>query len=1505
MAAAGAEGHDALGFKEDDAMRFIFGEDIMGMDDHAAFDRSLMELQVFKEVFCATATPARLPAEADLGFADHLQLPEPPAVPAPPPTAQVDLKPQEQHTHCPPQHQNESAAATVDLQVQGHALSNTDPNGVGQAVAEMDAAAFQGLMGFWQDGATKSATDLLRIFDDQHQHAFGAGVLDSILQMQGPPQDAAAGMCDAVGLGGSSSTSAVDDPMPSYTEALAEISEFQSDTLLSDPFLHQWLNDQQQIPSGACLAFDQGQMVDTGHLLYTTTTDLLSDAGVEQYPSYSKANHGTATMPQQTQYWFGPDQYTELETIFQNGTPDANISSLDDLDLHGCSSLNSDPTAPSNKKTLGRDLPDQLEAHAHSLFKDAGWTIKPRKRNDRAKMASYFTAPNREAVHTSLTQAWKFCGKKLHEASTDSERGRYPKEWSDVDAFWKDLTDTMAWVDKMLMDQQNALTLLQRWQILDPFIAVVFISRKITALQQRKTLRAVDSSTFVLDDSTDMPSESKSTHKANDLSVSRMIQSTPVITDSDCSTLATESYNGQQALQSCLDVEDSNNRDMNPKLCRTKILNFEASNQTENHVYEGDGTGQIYAQEKIVNNSVKKVRKKSKMISDIDAAGLEGLYSQSLLQPSMENVLDHEATIVAMSMSDLENINAFEEYSIYSAVGTLKTYLKSELEPVKLNENGRSDKCDMLLPSECMQPSMLCSDKRIQELRECNTSSETHCTATELDSTVSCLADKVQKNLLSSHGHFSKDSQSDPTDNIVPVDLARQFNAADLETDLTRESQTCNTVTVKRKLKCWEKYVKKRPRELRINDDDLLMAAIVKNKDLVFTAGFSDAENFRKLKSPKRGNKLLLRTTGKAGTNLLGGKRISLARKTVICWLIATGFVTVKDVIQYRDLKSNKVVKDGRVTWEGIICNCCTNTLSVSDFKAHAGCSLPKSSLGLFLQSGKSYTLCQVEAWSAEYMSRRSNACGRKVEAIDENDDTCGFCGDGGELLCCDNCPSTYHQACLSTKELPEGSWYCHNCTCQICGRSISDKEVSVFSAIFKCLQCGDSYHDTCIEQQNLPSEGKRSDAWFCGRYCKEIYTGLHGHVGMDNILDNGLSWSILRCNNDGQKLHSFRRIAHLTECNTKLAVALTVLEECFIRMVDPRTGVDMIPHVLYSKGSNFARLDYQGFYTVILEKGDEILCVASIRVHGTKAAELPFIATSVDYRRQGMCQRLMNIIEQMLRSFHVKMLVLSAIPQLVSTWVSGFGFKPIEHNERKQLHNVNLMLFPGTSLLTKRLDGIMATTTGVEKCVNDVSGLPNDKCMPSGKASEHLEFHDLDLSGREFKVDVSVNDPFRTLKHECGSAAWLQSTKVGCWGSVISLRGKFLLCPLLCCRLLRVGQYCLSNLQLNSSCNCKIEKFADVCWRLTEVTDGPFCGKAGEVSLLMRRKRCWTASNPPACSAICACLVYATDINSSSQPHCSKRRMQILSPVAVAKLTTSPASCCRNRSISRFSKMV
>lgn len=48
------------------------------------------------------------------------------------------------------------------------------------------------------------------------------------------------------------------------------------------------------------------------------------------------------------------------------------------------------------------------------------------------------------------------------------------------------------------------------------------------------------------------------------------------------------------------------------------------------------------------------------------------------------------------------------------------------------------------------------------------------------------------------------------------------------------------------------------------------------------------------------------------------------------------------------------------------------------------------------------------------------------------NMEICRLCGDGGELLCCDSCPSSYHTYCLvpALKDVPEGDWHCPRCAC-------------------------------------------------------------------------------------------------------------------------------------------------------------------------------------------------------------------------------------------------------------------------------------------------------------------------------------------------------------------------------------------------------------------------------------------------------------------------------------------
>ena len=100
-------------------------------------------------------------------------------------------------------------------------------------------------------------------------------------------------------------------------------------------------------------------------------------------------------------------------------------------------------------------------------------------------------------------------------------------------------------------------------------------------------------------------------------------------------------------------------------------------------------------------------------------------------------------------------------------------------------------------------------------------------------------------------------------------------------------------------------------------------------------------------------------------------------------------------MIQYRNPKNIAVVKDGLVTRDGILCTCCNNMLSVSEFKLHAGFKMKRPCLDLFMESGKPFTLCQLEAWSSEYKARKSATRTDQVEATDENDGRCGLCGDG------------------------------------------------------------------------------------------------------------------------------------------------------------------------------------------------------------------------------------------------------------------------------------------------------------------------------------------------------------------------------------------------------------------------------------------------------------------------------------------------------------------------------
>lgn len=47
-----------------------------------------------------------------------------------------------------------------------------------------------------------------------------------------------------------------------------------------------------------------------------------------------------------------------------------------------------------------------------------------------------------------------------------------------------------------------------------------------------------------------------------------------------------------------------------------------------------------------------------------------------------------------------------------------------------------------------------------------------------------------------------------------------------------------------------------------------------------------------------------------------------------------------------------------------------------------------------------------------------------------EPEEVCDRCGFGGELLCCDKCPSLYHLECVDPplRRVPRGEWLCSSC---------------------------------------------------------------------------------------------------------------------------------------------------------------------------------------------------------------------------------------------------------------------------------------------------------------------------------------------------------------------------------------------------------------------------------------------------------------------------------------------
>ncbi|XP_022944249.1 uncharacterized protein LOC111448757 [Cucurbita moschata] len=417
----------------------------------------------------------------------------------------------------------------------------------------------------------------------------------------------------------------------------------------------------------------------------------------------------------------------------------------------------------------------------------------------------------------------------------------------------------------------------------------------------------------------------------------------------------------------------------------------------------------------------------------------------------------------------------------------------------------------------------------------------------------------------------------------------------------------------------------------------------------------------------------------------------------------------------------------------GIFCSCCNSEVSPSQFEAHAGwASRRKPYLHIYTSNGVSLHELSI-----------SLSKGRKFSSND-NDDLCSICADGGDLLCCDGCPRAFHRDCVPLPCIPTGTWYCkycqnlfqkekfveHNANAVAAGRVagvdpieqittrciriVKTMEVEVggcalcrchdFSksgfgprTVILCDQCEKEFHVGCLKEHNMENlkelpQGK----WFCCPECNRINSALEKLVALggeklpESILvsvqkkieDKGsasinnlkIRWRVLNW-----------KMSPSDETRSLLSKAVSIFHDCFDPIVDPASGRDFIPSMLY--GRNIRGQEFGGIYCAVLTVNESVVSAGIFRIFGIEVAELPLVATDTNFQGQGYFQSLYSCIERFLGFLNVKNLVLPAADEAESLWINKFGFSkspPEEVMEYKR--HYQMMIFQGTSVLQKAI---------------------------------------------------------------------------------------------------------------------------------------------------------------------------------------------------------------------------
>ncbi|KAL1190730.1 Increased DNA methylation 1 [Cardamine amara subsp. amara] len=431
----------------------------------------------------------------------------------------------------------------------------------------------------------------------------------------------------------------------------------------------------------------------------------------------------------------------------------------------------------------------------------------------------------------------------------------------------------------------------------------------------------------------------------------------------------------------------------------------------------------------------------------------------------------------------------------------------------------------------------------------------------------------------------------------------------------------------------------------------------------------------------------------------------------------------------------------------GIFCYCCKCEVSASLFEVHAGwASRKKPYRYIYTSNGVS-----LHEWAITFSQ------GRKYSA-NENDDLCVICADGGNLLICDSCPRAFHIECVSLPSIPRGNWHCKYCEKRIkseiagednvnsssveqlegvdsvdqlagCIRVVKNMEAETNGCvlcsgsdfcrsgfgprtIIICDQCEKEYHIGCLSSQNIVDLKELPKGnWFCSVDCTRINSALQKLLlgGAEKLSDSSLGNIQMKQERTGVDPVSdldirWRLISGKVtspESRMLLSQALAIFHDCFDPIVDPISGRNLIPRMVY--GKNVQGQDYGGICCAVLTVNATVVSAGLLRVFGQEVAELPLVATRVCSREKGYFQLLFSCVEKLLSFLNVESIVVPAAEEAEPFWMNKFGFRKLAPEQLSKYIKIcyQMVRFKGASMLQKPVQSHQIIDKKIETCVS------------------------------------------------------------------------------------------------------------------------------------------------------------------------------------------------------------